>query len=218
MTLTDYLMIAAIILGPVLAVQAQKWIEWITRVRQDKKQLFITLMATRGRTLHQDHVQALNMIDIVYRSKGPLDFYLKKSKRKDLAVIEAWSELRDALYNGPTPPWATDENPPIEALKEYQPKLDSWSSECDRLRIQLLNKMAAAVGYHFDAVTLKKGSYNPQAYADIELAQTIILHGLKQVALGSASIPIHITASPDMNDTPPTKSESPSEPKKKPSS
>jgi len=215
MSVTEVVTIAAIIIGPILAVQAQKWIERITRVRHEKKQLFVTLMATRGRVLHQDHVQALNMIDIVFRSKGLIAFLFKKTRTKELAVLEAWAELRDALFNAPAPPWTDHDRPSLEVLKEHQPKLDAWTSDCERLRNELLEKMAEALGYHFDPLTLRKGAYNPKAYADIEFAQIAIMEALKRVALGSASIPIHIAKAPDMDGPPIVQSTSPTPEKSK---
>ena len=52
----------AIIAGPILAIQVQKLIERITQRRDEKRRLFMTLMATRGRPLAPEHVQAPHQI------------------------------------------------------------------------------------------------------------------------------------------------------------
>ena len=81
MTIADALLILAAIVGPIAAVQAQKWIERAREVRTRKLNIFHTLMATRGlRWASLDHVQALNSIDLFFNSKSS----------KDKSVIVAW--------------------------------------------------------------------------------------------------------------------------------
>ena len=55
-----------LILGPVVAVQTQKFIERATENRRRKRQIFIGLMANRATRLNDDYVRALNMIDIEF--------------------------------------------------------------------------------------------------------------------------------------------------------
>lgn len=62
----DWIMVAAMIAGPILAVQAQKIIESLQRKRDRRLTLFFTLMSTRATRLAPDHVSALNMIDIEF--------------------------------------------------------------------------------------------------------------------------------------------------------
>jgi len=82
--MTTVATIIAIILGPILAVQIQKLIERTKQKKDEKKRLFMTLLATRARQLSPEHVQALNMIHVVFSSK----------KQKDQAVVEAWDLYR----------------------------------------------------------------------------------------------------------------------------
>lgn len=83
MMIADWLMVGATLAGPVLAVQAQKWIERYTDEKRQKLQVFSTLMATRATRLSPDHVRALNSIDLVFKDN------------KD--VIIAWREYCDFL-------------------------------------------------------------------------------------------------------------------------
>lgn len=62
----DWSEIIATIAGPILAVQAQKWLERLRERRNRKLKVFQQLMATRASRLSTDHVQALNMIDLVF--------------------------------------------------------------------------------------------------------------------------------------------------------
>jgi hypothetical protein len=81
-TISDGLLILATIAGPILAVQAQKWVERATEKRRQRLMIFTTLMNTRATRLAPDHVQALNMIDLVFNGKNA----------KDKAVIDAWRQ------------------------------------------------------------------------------------------------------------------------------
>lgn len=80
---TNVFIIAATLLGPILAVQAQKWIERSREERQRKIRLFETLMSTRGDPLTFDHKRALNMIDIVFSDTK--------------SITDAWHNYLDTL-------------------------------------------------------------------------------------------------------------------------
>lgn len=60
----------AIVLGLILAVQAQKWIERATEERKERMLIFRTLMRTRANVLSREHVAALNMIRRIYSPRG----------------------------------------------------------------------------------------------------------------------------------------------------
>lgn len=65
----DWLTVAAIVLGPVLALFAQRVLD---RIREKKKQrvgLYLALMSTRAQPLVPAHVQALNSIDVVFNRR-----------------------------------------------------------------------------------------------------------------------------------------------------
>jgi hypothetical protein len=79
----------ATFLGPVAAVQAQKWIEAYRRERSVKDSVFSALMYTRGTRVSQEHVQAINRIEIA--------FY------KDKQVMASWRYYLDALNEAETP-------------------------------------------------------------------------------------------------------------------
>jgi uncharacterized protein DUF6680 len=83
-SLESWLTIAAILIGPIVALTIQKWIE-DRRARQNRKiQIFRELMASRASRLSAPYVQALNGIET--------EFYGQTK------VIEAWRFLVDHLY------------------------------------------------------------------------------------------------------------------------
>ena len=89
--LEGWLVIAAVILGPILALWAQRYSERRREERARKLSLFRELMATRTTRLSGRHVEALNHID--------LEFDLKK--KADAEVLAAWKMYLDALSDTP---------------------------------------------------------------------------------------------------------------------
>lgn len=176
MTIGDGLIIIAVLAGPILAVQAQKLIESWRGIKLRKKNIFKTLMATRGRTLSPVHVEALNMIDLEFSSGKP----------KDKKVIDAWKIYRDHLHS-----LKVDHSDP-----DYSVRLERWTDKSNDILADLLFEMAKTVGYDFDKVHLKKGSYTPQGHADIEFEQNFIRRSMVKLFLNDATIPIQITTPP----------------------
>ncbi len=188
--------IIAIIAGPILAVQAQKIVEFFKLKHEEKRKLFMTLMSTRGRPLVLEHVQALNMIDVIFSNKGVVDYLFFRRRKRNIKVVEAWSELRDHLYNAPKLPVASGSDSPPKDNVAFNAQLEVWAKTKDELLVELLAKMAESLNYHFDKVILKRGSYTPQRYGDIDVSQEIIHRGLTEVFLGLKSLPISIVPSP----------------------
>ena len=172
MTMSDYLMILAVLLSPLIAVQVQKWIENWRADRIKKISIFKTLMATRGTPLSPRHVEALNMIDLEFDAK----------KQEEKKVLEAWKVCLDHFYDVPK-----DYEDP-----SYKTKQDAWMTKTEEYIIDLLHAMAHSLGYDFDKVQLKKGFYAPQGHADIEIEQLLIRKGVVQLLLGKRILPIKI--------------------------
>lgn len=82
MTLTDFLMIAATALSPLIAVQVTRYLDDRNEARGRKLAVFKTLMATRAYNISHRHVEALNSID--------LEFLPKKPAEK--AVLDVWQQ------------------------------------------------------------------------------------------------------------------------------
>jgi len=93
--LTDWVIAGCTLAGPILAVQAQKWVEGFREKKARRLAIFRTLMATRATNLSPAHVEALNSV--------PIDFY------KDKRVMDAWEEYFMHLTTEPehNPAWGT---------------------------------------------------------------------------------------------------------------
>jgi uncharacterized protein DUF6680 len=84
----DWITVLAIVAGPVLALWTQRILDGVREQDKTQKQLYFTLMSTRAIWLSNEHVTALNSIDIVFA--------------KDKNIRNLWKECLDHL--------ATDES------------------------------------------------------------------------------------------------------------
>lgn len=168
-TISDGLMIFAVILGPILAVQIQKFIDRRSESRNKKMQVFRDLMTTRVSTLSFQHVSALNMVGLEF------------DRRKNQKVFNAWTTYLDHLGSYPS-----DD-------RKLQP---IWAEKKNDQLSDLLYEMSESLGFSFDKVHIKKAGYLPQAYVDQENANDFIRKSLVGVMLGELSIPMSVTDFP----------------------
>ncbi|WP_426801942.1 DUF6680 family protein [Xanthomonas campestris] len=180
MKLTDILIILATSLGPVLAVQAQKFVEIIRERRQRKLWVFHTLMTTRAARLGADHVQALNMIDLTFY--GHSFFGINRRSRREQTVINSWREYLDHLET------SFDDEQAV-----------NWRSRGKELFVNLLNYIAVDVEFTFDRVQLKKHIYSPVAHGRLEEEQ----EKLRQLAIaalsGKSPLSINVSSMPSID-------------------
>ena len=162
----DWIVVIATLLGPIAAVQAQKWIEGIREQRARKLRVFTQLMATRAARLSPEHVQAINMIDLVFY--GGFTLGIHRRTRSEQAILDAWKEYHDNLCNG-------------AELMEVQQQAHYAQREV--LFLNLLYAISQDVGFSFDRVQLKRGAYTPMAHEEIEADQ----HALRKVLLNTLS-------------------------------
>jgi hypothetical protein len=164
----DWITVAAIIVGPVFALFAQRALDWIREKKTRRVQLYLTAMSFRATWLHVDSLRALNSIDTVF------------SKRSDKPIRDAWAKVI-AHANTKQPDMETD---PVG----YR----AWNDRMFDLRIDLYQVMGATVGYKHTVDYLKTQVYYPKYHVDAEqegiairkqLAKAITDDGLKVVVL-----------------------------------
>ncbi|MBU1863293.1 MAG: hypothetical protein KKH94_06505 [Candidatus Omnitrophica bacterium] len=172
MTISDWMVVVAIILAPLLAIQVQKFIENFKEAKGRKRKIFKILMATRTTPLSPSHVEALNMIDI--------DFYTDKK------VVNAWKELLDNFANYPQ----------NQNSEDYKTQIQISSDKSKELLTNLLYEMSIILGYNFDKTLIKRGCYIPIAHGLMEVEQAVIRRGLTQLFLGKACFPISLKGFP----------------------
>lgn len=175
--MNDWSVVLATLLGPVLAVQAQKAIERARERRSRKSWVFHQLMASRAARVSPEHVQALNMIDLAFY--GQHIFGIHRRSKSEQSVIDAWREYHDHLNT-----------------KVDNDALRIWHINGDELFINMLFAMADDVGYKFDRVQLKKGSYSPIAHGELEDQQRALRKLAIDVLAGDTPLKMEVTSFP----------------------
>lgn len=173
LTTTDLAIICATLLGPVLAVQAQKWLERSRDIKERRLAIFRALMATRTANLSPMHVEALNSV--------PVEFYGTSKKLKQ--INEAWKVYLDH-HDGRLAP------------------NDSWAQERQNLFLNLLHLMSEFLGYSFNRSQLGRDIYSPRAHGNLETEQAIIRKGLVGLFKGEITLPMAVKEFPATEATP----------------
>lgn len=168
-TISDWLMMLAVILGPILAVQIQKYIDRRKDDHDRKLKVFRDLMTTRASTLAFQHVSSLNMVGLEFNGK-------KYSK-----VVNAWKTYLDHLNSFPN---------------DDEDLVKIWVEKKNDLLSDLLYEMGESLGFDFDKVHIKKAGYFPKAYADQEDEQNFIRRKLVDVFMKKEAIPMAVTYFP----------------------
>jgi uncharacterized protein DUF6680 len=164
MRISDLVMVLAVICGPILAVQAQKWVEVLRENKSRRLNTFKRLMATRGAPLSWSHVEGLNSIDLEFSGRS----------RKDDQVRRRWREYHDHLNSLSQDP------------EQQRQQLPRWTERKDELLANLLLDMGSAVGYDFDIVQIRRGIYSPMGHTNFELETQAIRRLLIEVLAGTA--------------------------------
>jgi hypothetical protein len=164
MKLSDILMILAVLVGPIIAVQLTRYLDDKKEKRERKLQVFKTLMATRAYITSWDHVGALNRID--------LEFDRNITKEKD--VVIAWKAYLDVLTSYDKMPH------------------DQWEAKRTDLFVDLLHKMAQVFDYDFDPTHIKNSSYAPKGHREIEQMQNKILSGFAEMLDYKRFLPVTV--------------------------
>lgn len=171
----DWSIVLATLAGPILAVQAQKWIERGSEKRRHRVEIFHTLMTNRATRLSDPYIRALNQIDLEFSGRG-------WRNGRDREVINAWRALFGELHHAP----------PVTDTAETS----AWNKLCADRLVDLLSAMSSALGYSYSAEELRRGIYYPQGRYDLEQAQISILHGLRSIIEGKVSLPMKVTEAP----------------------
>lgn len=170
--------IVATLLGPVLAVQAQKYLEKANEAQNQKKWIFGTLMATRGARLAPDHVRALNMIDLAFNGGRS-----SRRKKTETDVLDTWRDYLEHLNT---------------QLNETN--AERWFEKQQEHLVLLLSSMAADLNLRYDRVLLRSGAYLPKGHTDLELDMHMLRRCAIQVLSGEQPISMKVTDFPVSDD------------------
>jgi hypothetical protein len=182
MNISEWLLIFATLAGPVVAVQTQKWIERATESRRRRRWIFDVMMSNRATRLADEHVRALNSIDLEFRRRRHF------SSGKDQAVLDAWRSLFGELTRG------------IKDGETDAGVIAAWNRRCEDLYVVLLRAMSKAIGFSFTDEELRRGVYYPRGHGEREEAQLAILRNLRLLLEGNSSLNMKITEIPTSPD------------------
>jgi hypothetical protein len=179
----DWLTLAAIILGPILAVQVQQYLERRRDLRARRLNVFHTLMATRAARVSQQHVQALNMIDIEFSGRRAFGNRVQTGSEK--AVTNAWKSYSDHLNH-----------------KYRDEEFDRWIEDGDRLFAKLLFEISRALGYDFDEVELRRNVYSPVAHGKLAAQEASIRDNLQRLLSNQSGLAVVVYPAPEKRAEP----------------
>ena len=162
--ITDIVMIVAVLSGPIVAVQLTEWLRRRRELRDRRDWMFRTLMATRNATLAPAHVEALNLVDVLFHG----------STAQERRVVDAWR-----LY--------------LSHLNDHQYPRESWGVRRAELLVELLFEMGVAIGYSFDRSHIKAGTYYPGGYSDAEIDHLETRKLWLEVLRGNRELPMRAT-------------------------
>lgn len=165
MTLNDWLIILSTLVAPLFALQASQFLDRRRQHHEEEMRVFKTLMSSRASNLDPRHVEALNVIDVVF------------SSTRDSAQIEIrrlWKQYLDHLGD-----------------KSY-PK-DLWGPRRVEYMVELLHSMALHLGFDFDKTHIKNQCYYPEGYGNIESDQSVIRQSLAEILSGKRPLPTFVT-------------------------
>ncbi|WP_312368086.1 DUF6680 family protein [Stenotrophomonas sp.] len=171
-TISDGLIILATLLGPVLAVQAQKWVERARKTSDLRSWVFTTLMNTRATRMSASHIEALNTITIAFHDGGR-----RWRSQKSQAVLNKWREYLTHLSQ-PAP----DSEP-------------SFAAQCARgseIFTNLLEAIAAERAFDVDRAEITAGAYHPQGFVNGELQRNEAFDRVMQILRGEHGLPVTI--------------------------
>lgn len=161
----DWAVVLATLAGPILAVQAQKWIERAAAKNNRRNRIFEAIMTNRATRLSDAYVQALNQIDLEFNSKS------------DRPVVDRWRALFGELSNAPPD---TTERPIVIA----------WIDRCNDRLIELLVAMSKALDRTHSDEEIRRGIYYPKGRVDLEQSQLAVLSGLQRLLDGGTALKV----------------------------
>jgi len=163
--------IVAVLVGPIFAVIVTRLMDNFRAARERKFKIFRSLMKTRKMPIHQEHVEALNLVEIEFI--------------KHVQVITTWKAYLENL--GTELPSTTD-----------KAAFDSAMQKRDGLLTKLLSDIADVLKIKITQLDILHGNYVPQGWVNDDTDQRLVRTQLLNVLYGRA--PISIRPAPISNN------------------
>ncbi len=139
MTTYELVTVVALFAGPIVAIQLTEWMRRRKELKDRREQVFQTLMSTRSATLASSHIEALNLVDVLFHGQKP----------RERRVVDSWR-----LY--------------LSHLNDTKYPRETWHVKANELLHDLLFEMGMLLGYSFERSQIKAGTYYPHGYEDAD--------------------------------------------------
>lgn len=163
MNIDTWAVVLATVVGPVAAVFITRWNDHRREARGRLMHVYRTLMATRRMAISEEHVAAINLIEVEFHGVKP--------------VIEAWSAYITHL-NSPNPPGAATA------------QVEAWQNRRGELLAILLVKIAAHLGISKGEIEILHGGYAPQGWVDRDQRVVAIQDYVVRLSKGQSTLPV----------------------------
>jgi hypothetical protein len=162
---SDWITIAAIIVGPILAVLTQLIWQLIKQRRDAKVWVFSTMMSLRGFPLNQEFIRAANSIDVVFF--------------KNEEIRTRWKTVVAYLSSDQYKP----ENFTVQAFEKFRDLL-----------AELLSDMAKDLGYGYDYTHIKEQAWTPMWHRTADEEWLKVRQGLLAALTDKGSLGVKVYA------------------------
>jgi hypothetical protein len=161
--LEGWLTIIAIIIGPLLAFQVQRWRDNRRERRNRKYEIYRRLVMSLKSPLSPSHVDAINGIQMEFRDEGE--------------VLDAWR-----LYTSH-----------LNAAQQRAADPNRWNEKKFDLLVDLVYEMGQCLGYkNINKAALRDNTYLPQGFVDVEAEWHQIRKAWSEVLAGQRPLPMTV--------------------------
>lgn len=173
MNIDTWAVVLATVAGPVAAVFITRWNDHRREARNRLLHVYRVLMATRKIAISEDHVGAMNLVEVEFHGVKP--------------VIEAWSIYLNHL-NSPNPSGSASA------------QMEAWETRRGELLAVLLVKIAAHLGISKGEIEIMHGGYAPQGWATRDQRFAEMQGYAIRLSQGQAVVPITVSQQPAPNN------------------
>ena len=170
-TIIEWLTVAALIAGPVIAVLITRYWDGKREANRRKWEIFRNLMCYRKHPTSQRFVSSLNLLEVEFHD--------------DKDVLEAWNSMYDHFCNE-------------EPIEDNRKKV--FYDKGEKLRADLLQKVAHSLGIELNSLDMLQSGYSPQGWGWDEAEQWLMRRKLSEVLEGTRPFPVHISNIPNNQD------------------
>lgn len=177
----ELLTLIAILVGPILAVFATRFVDGRRQRDERRNNIFKTLMKTRRNRISSEHVEALNLIELEFAD--------------DKVVIDEWKKLFTHFGN---PHSRRQDEIAAETLSDQDKMLrdtmfyNRLADERQRQLAKLLHAMAKTLGFKAEQLDIFEGGYTPQGWSELEVEQHAARRFILDLAFGRKLLPVGI--------------------------